>query len=50
MSIQPSPFPIRVAPLIMELVKKEAEIQGRSVNKQIEIWLKEKTEKLTYES
>ena len=37
---QANPYPLRIAPTIMEAVKKSAEENGRSVNKEIEFILR----------
>lgn len=46
MQKQLPPFSLRVKPAILLLIKTEAKKQGRSTNKQIEIWLNEKVKQL----
>ena len=44
MKSQQKPFSLRVSEDLMQYIKTEADKQGRSVDKQIEFWLKEKAD------
>ena len=48
MSIQPNPYPLRVDKCVMDKFKVLAKYNARSVNKEIEILMREAVEK--YES
>ncbi len=45
---QANPYPLRINPSIMEAVKKSAEDNGRSVNKEIEFILRSHLKEMGY--